>query len=181
MRKIIVALVVIGLLAFAAAYAASPYLAFYQLQTAAKSGNRDVLEDAVDFPSVREDFKAQLNAAFMAKMQKDQNLRANPFAAIGMLLVPAVLDRMIDAYITPQGISQMVLNARTPEPGQPKANPDSDKHITLHSGYVSLNRFKVTAVNDTEPGKPIAFVMERRGFFAWKLIRIELPLQDTGK
>lgn len=175
MRRALIAafaVVVVALLAF---YVASPYYAFHELTRAAKTGDRDGLADAVDFPAVREDFKAQLNAALLAKMGGDAGLKNNPLAAIGMLIAPAIVDRMIDVVITPDGIAQMVTEAHMPRPGQ-TARPQGDNpHVSTHSAYASLDRFKVTAVDDAKPTESLVFVMERRGLFGWKLVRIELP------
>jgi len=174
MRKFLFAVLGLVVVAALAGYIASPYFAFHRLQDAAKAGDRDGLEATVDFPAVRDDFKAQLNAAFMAKMQSDPGMKDNPFAAVGMLLVPAVIDRLIDAYITPQGIAMMVAKARTPKQGERPSGGESE-HISSHYGYVSLDRFQAVVSNDAHPDEALTFVLERRGLFAWKLIRIALP------
>ena len=174
MRKFLFAVLGLCIVAALAGYIASPYFAFHQLQRAANAGDRDGLEATVDFPAVRDDFKAQLNTAFMAKMQSDPGMKDNPFAAVGMLLVPAVIGRVIDSYITPQGIALMVAKARTPQQGARPSDGDSG-HIRSHSGYVSLDRFQAVVSNDAHPDQSLTFVMERRGLVTWKLIRIALP------
>jgi hypothetical protein len=181
MRKFLAAVVALCAVAAIAFYIASPWLAFYQLQQAARAGDRDALEAAVDFPAVREDFKAQLNAAFLTNIESNGHLKDNPLAALGALIVPAVLDRLIDAYVTPQGIATMVAEARTPKPGSPAPVHHGGGHVTAHSEYVSLDRFKTTMTSKDEPGRPLVFVMERRGLFGWKLVRIELPLDGLKR
>ena len=180
MRRFLTAVAALCAVAAIAFYIASPWLAFYQLQQAARAGDRDGLEAAVDFPAVREDFKAQLNAAFLSKMQSDAHLKDNPLAALGALIVPAVLDRLIDAYVTPQGIATMVAEARAPKSGEP-AHGHRGGHVTSQSGYVSLDRFKTTMRSDEDPGRPLVFTMERRGLFGWKLVRIALPLDSLPR
>ena len=175
MRRFLTAAVALCAVAAIAFYIASPWLAFHQLQQAARVGDRDGLAAAVDFPAVREDFKAQLNAALLTHLQSDARLKDNPLAAIGALLVPAVLDRLIDAYVTPEGIATMVAEARTPKPGAPAHRGG---HVTAQSGYVSLDRFQTTVRSDDQPARPLVFVMERRGLFGWKLVRIALPLDS---
>lgn len=173
MRKFFVALLVALVIAAVGWYIASPYVAFYHLQRAAKAGDRATLEDEVDFPAVREDFKAQLNAALMAKLGGDPGLKDNPLAAIGLLLGPPVIDRAVDLYVTPDGIAQMVAKARTPKQG---ARPENTQQVVTHTAYVSLNRFQATVTGSDDSDKPLVFVLERRGLFDWKLVRIELPL-----
>jgi hypothetical protein len=174
MRKVLFAVLGLVIVAAIAGYIASPYFAFHRLQDAARTGDRDGLEATVDFPAVRDDFKAQLNAAFMVEMQSDPGMKNNPFAAVGMLLVPAVIDRLIDSYITPQGIALMVAKARTPRQGRQPSGGDNG-HISSHYSYVSLDRFQAVVSNAAHPNESLTFVMERRGLFSWKLIRIALP------
>ena len=175
MRRILTAVAALCAVAAIAFYIASPWLAFHQLQQAARAGDRDGLEAAVDFPAIREDFKAQLNVALLSHLRSDARLKDNPLAALGALLVPAVADRLIDAYITPEDIATMVAQARAPKPG---SSAHQGGHVTAQSGYVSLDRFETTLRSDDEPGRPLIFVMERRGLFGWKLVRIALPLDS---
>ncbi len=174
MKKFLFAVLGLCIVAAIAGYIASPYFVFHQLQRAAAAGDRDGLEATVDFPAVREDFKAQLNAAFMAKMQSDPGMKDNPFAAVGLLLVPAVIGRLIDSYITPQGLALMVAKARTPRQSERPSGGERG-HVSTQYGYVSLDRFQAVVSNDAEPGQSLNFVLERRGLFSWKLIRIALP------
>jgi Protein of unknown function (DUF2939) len=175
MRKFLFALVALCVVAAIGFYIASPYVAFYELQHAAKTGGRDAIEAAVDFPAVRDDLKAQLNGAFQAKMQADGNATKNPLDAIGMLLAPAVIGRVIDAYVTPQNIAQMLAKAHTPKKGASPSDGEKTPVVT-HYAYLSLDRFRATVSEGADKDQSLGFVMERRGLFDWKLIRIELPL-----
>ncbi|HWD28830.1 MAG TPA: DUF2939 domain-containing protein [Rhizomicrobium sp.] len=174
MRRIVVALAIAAAL-FAVGYLASPYYAFYKLEQAAKAHDRDALEDDVDFPALRDDFKAQINAALLAKTGTDPH---NPLVQLGLLIVPAILDRLIDSYVTPDGVATMLTDARAPMPGN-RRDPEPHGHVRFDQGYDGLGRFKVTATEDRHPDKPLTFVLARRGLFGWKLVRIELPLQQV--
>jgi hypothetical protein len=161
---------------FIIAYLASPVLGYYRIQEAARSGNQDALEATVDFPAVRESLKAQLSAGLAAKAQSDPKLKSNPFARFGMMLAGALVGKVVDTYLTPEAIGQMVSQAKAPgleaqSPVDGIANPKLEKHYA----YISLDRFRVTAVDPSHPDRPFSFVMERRWLFDWKLIRIELP------
>jgi hypothetical protein len=158
----------------AVAYLASPVLGYYRLQDAARSGNQDALEATVDFPAVRESLKAQLSAGLAAKAQSDPKLKSNPFARFGMMLAGALVGKVVDTYLTPEAIGQMVSQAKAPGAKSPVdgiGNPKLEKHYS----YISLDRFRVTAVDPARPDRPFSFVMDRRGLFSWKLVRIELP------
>ncbi|HWT53046.1 MAG TPA: DUF2939 domain-containing protein [Caulobacter sp.] len=167
-----------------AGYFASPILALHGLTAAAKAGDRSRLEQAVDFPAVRESLKTQLNAAMTRKFEEDPKLRDNPFAAFGQLLLGSVVDKAIDAYATPDAIASMVATNEPPktistapdrpvvEPTKPKAKSETE----VRYGYQDLNHFRAT-YRDRKHGddEPFALILERRGVFSWKLVRIELP------
>jgi hypothetical protein len=63
----IIAVIVIGVVA----YELSPLFAFNSLKRAAKSGDRDRLEQVVDFPAVRENLKSQISASILEAMRAD--------------------------------------------------------------------------------------------------------------
>ena len=41
-------------------------------------------------------------------MQNDPDMRNNPFAGLGMMVMPAIIAKMVDAFVTPEGISALV-------------------------------------------------------------------------
>ncbi len=170
-------------------YAASPFLAMGDLQKAAKAGDRDRLEQLVDFPRVRESLKADFTAGLMAKAQNDKELRDNPFAGLAAMFVPALVDRIVDVAVSPEGIARMqegkgvatppgakpmgesTAAAKASKPkGEAEGKPVDKPKLTYH--YSSLNRFRV--VQPTDAG-PMNWVFARKGLFGWQLIRIELP------
>ncbi len=157
----------------ALAYVGSPFWAARQFKQAAVSGDVDRLQAAVDFPSVRESLKSQLTIAMTERMQSDPEMRSNPFAGLGMMILPAMVGKMVDAYVTPDGMSAMmrsgkVRTAKTAEPV--KADVD------YGYSYRTLDRFAVTArASDAKAAEAPRFVFERRGILSWKLIRIEIP------
>lgn len=178
MNRKLVASIAGGTTLVIAAYFASPLLAFHNLREAGQQGDRDGLEATVDFPLLRMNLKSDLNAAMLLNLQKDTALQSNPFGGLAMLVAPALIDRMVDAYLTPESISLMVTNAKVPAP-QPGAavqnRSEGAAHLTIRSGYATLDRFRTTLVNDAAPDKPLSLLFERRGLFAWKLVRIEMP------
>lgn len=175
----------------AALYFASPVLALKGLTDAAKAGNRDELAERVDFPAVRESLKIQLKAVMTRSFEQDPALRDNPFAALGQMLMVGVVDKAVDAYATPDAIAAMVANSRPPKeitaapgqapppetaaPTQPAPAAEKTKMETRYA-YQGLDHFRVSY---HEPGKPedsdFRLILERQGFFKWKLVRIELP------
>jgi hypothetical protein len=162
-----------------AAYALSPLLAFNALNAAAKSGDRDRLEQVVDFPAVRENLKSQLAAGLVKSISGDPEMRDNPFAAVGALLVPALTDRMVDSVITPDGIAMVLSQGKVSAPGgEPTAGTTPTKeaaNLQTKLSYRTLNRFRAELQRRDQPGVTLALTLERRGLFGWKLVRIDIP------
>jgi len=183
-NRILVAAGVVLAAFLVAAYVASPVIALHGLTTAAKAGDRAKLERGVDFPAVRESLKAQLKAVMTRSVAEDPKLRDNPFAALGQMLLVGVIDKAVDAYATPDAIAEMVATNKAPEHistdappppvEQPKPKPKSTTEA--HYAYQGLNHFHATYRDKTDqPGDELGLVMERRGLFTWKLVKIELP------
>ena len=182
----------LAVLLLIAAYFVSPVLALRTLTSAAKAGDRDRLEQAVDFPAVRESLKSQLKAAMLQAFTKDESLRDNPFAAFGQMLMVGLVDKAVDAYATPDAIATMVATAHAPKPittsdasaspspAEP-SEPTSKSKLETHYGYCDLNHFHVS-YRDAKSAETseLGLMLERRGVFAWKLVRIELPA-NLGK
>lgn len=127
---------------FLAAYAGSPFLAAHDFVEAARSADADKLEASVDFSSVREALKSQLNAKFTQKALTDPEMKGNPFVGLGMMLVPAVVDKVVDAYVTPQGIAAIVQGRKV---SLDKADRQGFEltNIDYSYDYISLDRFRV--------------------------------------
>lgn len=162
--------------ALAAAYLGSPFLAIHGLRDAAASGNRDRLERAVDFPSVRESLKSQLQTMMMAHLQADPEMQANPFSGLAVMMIPTVVNNAVDVYVTPDSLASLVRGQKPAEPGSEpvapsRASEETDVKATYR--YVDLNTFRTEITDGVDD--PIGMVMHREGLFSWKLKRIELP------
>jgi hypothetical protein len=169
-----------------ALYFASPILALHSLTAAAKAGDRVKLEQKVDFPAVRESLKVQLKATMTRKFEEDPELRDNPFAAFGHLLLSGVVDKAVDAYATPDAIANMVATNEPPknisaapgaapvvEPAKPKAKSETEIRYGYHK---DLDHFRATYRDRKRAGdEPFGLVLQRHGIFGWRLVRIELP------
>ena len=157
---------------FALAYGASPYVAVRGFIAAAKQGDAEKLRGSVDFPAVRADLKPQLAAAVTTRMEHDPAMRGNPLAGLGAILMPSILDRMIDSVVTPEGIAALV---RAGKAGRADTGSAAPRRVDYGFHYVALNRFDVTLRRQGAASDPVNLIFERRGLFAWKLIRIALP------
>jgi len=166
--KLVGGAIALALLVAAVGYFASPYVAIVGLVNALRAGDKDGLEERVDFPAVREHLKAEITASFMAKFQSDPELQSNPFAGLGLALVPMMADKAVDALVTPEGLTRLLAPEKDADRGPVLGLPKD-------AGYVTLDRFRVSAPAGRDKASKINLILRRRGLFHWTVTRIELP------
>ena len=161
--------------------AAAPYITVHQIKSAAKAHDSVALSQHIDFDSVRLSLKEQLNAKFARELGQDPDMHNNPFALLGMALAGVVVDKAVDVYVSPSGVTQL-MEGRKPQAEREHESqadgsvPHSSERKPLADasmGYQSLNRFVVKAPDDE--GRETQFWLSRRGL-DWKLTQIVLPL-----
>ncbi|HKT53347.1 MAG TPA: DUF2939 domain-containing protein, partial [Caulobacteraceae bacterium] len=179
---LVIALVVLGGAAVAGYYFASPFLALEALRSAAKSGNRDRLDALVDFPVLRANLKSEVSAKMLKSMQDDPSLQDNPYAGLGAVIAPVIVDRLVDAYVTPDTISAMVDTGKPQAPGSSPgaATPTNSSKLKTSMGYADLDHFRAKLFDASDPKNQITLTMERRNLFAWKLVRLDFDV-DTAQ
>ena len=182
-RQVGAALVALVVLV-AGLYAGSPYWAVRDLQAAAKAGDAEKLERLVDFPSVRESMKSQLNAMMLKSMQSDPEMSDNPFAGLALLMVPAIIDRSVETLVTPDAIGTMLMTGDPKDLPEAAVAPDSQPPLPassaepkarINAGYKDLNTFRVSSTNPNDPAAEVQFILRRHGLFSWRMTRIQLP------
>ncbi|MBP8645186.1 MAG: DUF2939 domain-containing protein [Syntrophobacteraceae bacterium] len=172
--------VVLGVAAglFAVYVLAAPYITVYRMKSAAENHDGEALSEHIEFPSVRQSLKDQMNAMFAKKIAEDEDMKNNPFAALGAAFAGVMVDKMVDAYVTPAGITQLMAGEK-PRPGAEQGDgsagnsgrkPLSDASMS----YESLDKFVVKVKGDN--GGEGKFVLRRRGI-GWKLTDIIIPLE----
>lgn len=159
---------------FAIYVAAAPYITVHQMKSAAESHDGEALSEHIEFPSVRQSLKDQMNAMFMKEMAKDE-MKDNPFAALGAAFAGVIVDKMVEAYVTPAGITQLMAGEK-PKPGQDAESGRDSGRKPLEDAsmaYESMDKFAVKVKGGT--GEEAKFVLRRRGI-GWKLTEIIVPL-----
>ena len=82
-------------------YGVSPYLAFWRFTAAVQSRDAAAISARVDFPAVRASLKRQLVARFANKTSSHKR-----WSNLG----PTLIDAIVDAYVTPEGIAALLSN-----------------------------------------------------------------------
>jgi hypothetical protein len=82
-------------------YGASPYFSFWRFTVAIRSRDSAAISSRVDFPAVRASLKKQLVARFVHATAGHKH-----WANLG----PTLIDAIIDAYATPDGVAALISN-----------------------------------------------------------------------
>jgi DUF2939 family protein len=134
-------------------YGASPYFSFWRFTVALRSGDSAAIGPRVDFPAVRASLKKQLAARF-AHATSGHKRWSN--------LGPTLIDAIVDAYATPDGIAALLSN-----PGALK-NLQAPQQFRFSTGK-TVNWLKVKYAFFTGPR---SFEVDREG--------IKLRFRFTG-
>jgi hypothetical protein len=150
-------------------YGVSPYFSFWRFTVALRSSNRAAISSRVDFPAIRTSLKKQLVARFAHAVSGHKR-----WSKLG----PTLIDAIVDAYATPDGIAAIL------------SNPAALRNVeTLHDfrfpAGKNVNWLKVKYAFFTGPR---SFAVNREGLklrfrftgFGWQLNDIDLGLGGTG-
>ena len=148
-------------------YGVSPYFSFWRFTAAVQSRHAAAISARVDFPAVRASLKRQLVARFANQTSSHKrwsNLR------------PTLIDAIIDAYVTPEGIAALL------------SNPEALKNLKAPREF----NFEFGKNEDLSKVKyafftgPRSFVVDRDGIklrfhftgSGWRLYDLDLGLND---
>lgn len=149
----------------------TPYMAVNKLQAAAERGDSQALSEMVDFPALRGSVKSEIQGSVARGIQKD----GGPFAALGSAVTGMIVDPVVNAAVTPEGISLLMKGRR------PTDDEDSDEdegkwreRTKISRHWEAADRF-VVQYSDRESGnEQISLVMRRDGL-RWRLSGVRFP------
>ena len=151
-------------------YGASPYFSFWRFTAALRLRDAAAINARVDFPAVRASLKRQLVARF-ANRTTSQKRWSN--------LGPTLIDAIIDAYVTPEGIAALL------------SNPDALKNLkaTREFHFELGKNEELSKVKYAFFTGPRSFVVNRDGiklrfYFTtsgWQLHDLDLGLIDKQR
>jgi hypothetical protein len=149
---------------------ASPWLTVSKVRKAAQTGDVETVNAHVDFPSLRESFKASLNAHMAREFTKPET-RDNPFALFGLALVSKLGEVFVDAMVTPESVRMMLEGQRptpqaageSPLPASSARSAASDSDTDTLMAYESRDRFLVTYRKKADPSDTFTLVWPRSG------------------
>jgi hypothetical protein len=171
-RGKLIAAIVVALLLI---YAASPYYSIWRFGEALRAHDTDALAARVDFDAVRGSLKQQIRDHFLGVLAKKKKDRLAQFLTAS---TDNPLDRLIDAYITPEGLAALIADpaplknasslSSLPSVDGPRKEIDWSK--ARHAFFTSPRDFSI----DHE-GIKLRF---RFNGFGWKLHALDLQLPE---
>lgn len=170
--------IVFIILALLLLYAISPYYSVWRFSETLRAHDMAALSERVDFPAVRGSLKKQIRDHFFGVLEKKKN---DPLAQMLTTSEPSLFDRLIDAYVTPDGLATIISNpapiknassfsALSPFGGERR---EIDWSKARHAFFTSPRDFAV----DHE-GITLRFRFNGLG---WKLREIDLRLEKKAE
>jgi len=184
-KKIAIVLVGVIIVLGGSGFYATPYFAFRNMRIAAENKDTETLNSYVDFPSLKESLKANLND----KIARDSGGREDGDAMdkLGAAIASAFINPMIDAFITPDGLA-MIVRGSIPDrkkskrasekksedsSGKKSSRKDLDMETSMH--YENFNSFVVVFKEKGAAEDQVHLVFKRYGVISWKLSAMKMP------
>lgn len=156
---------------------ASPYIALNNIKNAAQAGDSEKVSTYIDYPSVRQSLKDQMNVMVMKKVTEQEQ---DGFAAFGAMLASTMVDKMVDTVVTPAGMTLMLQGKDLKDAATTRASEVQKEAEVVGgktdyaAGYTSFNGFDVV-VKDAGQAKNVKIKMVRDGL-SWKINEIVVPM-----
>ena len=153
---------------------ATPYLAVNGMRSAAEARDAQRLSGYIDFPAMKDNLKGALNTKITGNVRASDN----PLAAMGSALGAMIINPMVDLFVTPEAIAQMMKGQKPSMRGGNDGGNGGEGGAKAETrmGYEGVNRFVVSFRKQGDTGEPIAMVLRRDGVASWKLVALRLPL-----
>ena len=162
-----------------ALFAAGPYITAYEMKADLEARDGEQFAKHVDFPPLRQGLKDQLNDVLAKEMSGGETSAG--FEAIGTMLGNAVIDKLVDACVTPTAFAKLSRGAAIPPmEGKPETEPkgesDFEPFRNASMGYKGLSKFQIAVPLENGEGD-VRFILRRRGI-GWKLTDLIIPWPD---
>ncbi|ODR97337.1 hypothetical protein AUC69_11985 [Methyloceanibacter superfactus] len=155
-----------------AAYVGYPYLTMYWLDRALLTDDQKSLEQLVDFPRVRADLKADVNAQVLGKAQEIKEKRPilGTFGqALTELFAPDMVDSAVDGMVTPEAI----LN--NPTVVEHRKEDESFADFVTYAFFAAPTRFTFDLKDPEKLDSPTVTAVMALDGFRWRVVGVDLP------
>lgn len=158
-------------------YAISPYYSVWRFGETLRAHDMNALAARVDFPKVRGSLKKQIRSHFFGVLDKKKSKR------IAQLLTssePSLLDRLIDAYVTPDGLATIISNPAPIKNASSFASLSSLAGQRREIDWSKARRAFFTSPRDFAVDHEGITLRFRFNGLGWKLREIDLRLHAGG-
>lgn len=152
----------------------TPYLTLMSLKQAVQSHDGEAIAEKVEFSSVRESLKEQINAKITSEALSsgDQDLASSAGALLGATFAASFVDNVVDTSITPSSLISLFSRGKDQISTLDNIEDFNDTAIkNANLRYEGVNQFSVSF--EGEDGD-IKVILSRRGL-VWKITEIRLP------
>jgi hypothetical protein len=144
-------------------YGVSPYFSFWRFTVALRTGDAAAVSSHVDFPAIRASLKKQLVARFASAATGHKR-----WSKLG----PTLIDAIVDAYATPDGLAALI------------SNPSALRDLRLRREAPIAKGVNWTKLRYAFFTSPRTFVVDREGIklrfrlsgLHWRLNELDLDL-----
>ena len=143
----------------------APVLSAQELQRALRDNDTTAIQNVVNFPALRENLRGTLGSSLAG--QRGETLE--PGAAFSAALAGLMMGPIVDALVTPAGLSTLFKGGVGTFTGQTASN-----NIRVASGLQSLNKYAITLTDLDNPASVVTLVLMPTGL-QWQLTAIEFP------
>lgn len=161
MRRWIIGLVAVLVVAGGAWLWGSPYLTLLQLKKAADARNLAAISARIDYVAVRANVKTQLR-------ERLEGSGGSPLDRLGAAVAERFADPVVDAAITPEGMRALFASAAVAQAARPSLA--GGKPGEMHVRRDGLGQFSLTTANGAGP----EVVFELQGL-TWRVTAVRLP------
>lgn len=162
-----------------------PYYVVYDLISGIKSGNEITLENRIDWDSVRQGVKADINADWLASVYKNNDSSAGAALGTGlaMVMAPSIVNQSVDSLLTPASIAAAVKSKNTDgknstdKPNVPREILSLDFDKIKYAFFAGDPFTFLIQVNPAESDNDSLVKAVMRWSGTWRLTRVYLPKQ----
>ena len=143
----------------------APVLTAQELQRALRDNDVPAIQNAVNFPALRENLRGTLGANLAGQGGK---ATLEPGSVFGAALAGLMMGPIVDALVTPAGLSALFKGGAGAFTGQAAQN------IRVASGLQALNRYAIQLTDLDNPANVVTLVLMPNGL-QWQLTAIGFP------
>ena len=138
-------------------YIASPYYSLFSLIQSLNEGDTVTLKKTVDFPALRESLKDEMKSKLVQQTKrsissKEEELADKLVSGMGAMFGPAIIDGLVDTFVTPSGLAGLISNPSSKLDGKKTKNDNKIPIISrlFYSGFSGLTEFQCRLFEDDE-------------------------------